>query len=51
MPNTLRGSSRRRVRDGRLRTIVGNASTLDEAVAAVNSTERIKGKTIIRARP
>ena len=40
----------RRVRDGRLRTIIGNVSTLD-AVAAFNPTERIKGKTIIRVRP
>jgi hypothetical protein len=29
----------------------GNVSTLDEAVAAFNSTERRKGKTIIRVRP
>src|SRR5437667_5191963 len=29
-----------RVRDGRLRTNIGNVSTLDEAVAAFNSTER-----------
>src|SRR5436190_18514491 len=41
----------RRVRDGRLRTIIGNVSTLDDAVAAFNQTERIKGKTIIRVRP
>jgi NADPH:quinone reductase-like Zn-dependent oxidoreductase len=41
----------RRVRDGRLRTNVGNVSTLDDAVAAFNPTERIKGKTIIRVRP
>jgi NADPH:quinone reductase-like Zn-dependent oxidoreductase len=41
----------RRVRDGRLRTIIGNVSTLDDAVAAFNPTERIKGKTIIRVRP
>jgi hypothetical protein len=40
-----------RVRDGRLRTNIGNISTLDDAVAALNPTERIKGKTIIRARP
>jgi hypothetical protein len=26
-------------------------STLDEAVAAFNPTERIKGKTVIRVRP
>jgi NADPH:quinone reductase-like Zn-dependent oxidoreductase len=40
-----------RVRDGRLRTNIGNISTLDEAVAAFNSTERHAGKTIIRVRP
>src|SRR5918994_3239499 len=41
----------RRVRDGRLRTSIGNVSTLDDTVAAFNPTERIKGKTIIRVRP
>src|SRR4029077_17547136 len=41
----------RRARDGRLRTNIGNVSTLDEAVAAFNSTERRAGKTIIRVRP
>jgi NADPH:quinone reductase-like Zn-dependent oxidoreductase len=41
----------RRVRDGRLRTNIGNVATLDDAVAAFNSTERVKGKTIIRVRP
>jgi NADPH:quinone reductase-like Zn-dependent oxidoreductase len=40
-----------RVRDGRLRTNIGNVSTLDEAVAVLNSTERLAGKTIIRIRP
>ena len=40
-----------RVRDGRLRTNVGNVSTLDDAVAAFNQTKRINGKTIIRVRP
>src|SRR5205814_3304221 len=40
-----------RVRDGRLRTNIGNVSTLDVAVAAFNPTKRIKGKTIIRVRP
>jgi NADPH:quinone reductase-like Zn-dependent oxidoreductase len=38
----------RRVRDGRLRTNIGNVSSLDDAVAAFNRTERRKGKTIIR---
>src|ERR1700754_2325966 len=41
----------RRVRDGRLRTNIGNVSTLDDAVAAFNPTERINGRTIIRVRP
>jgi NADPH:quinone reductase-like Zn-dependent oxidoreductase len=40
-----------RVRDGRLRTNIGNISSLDQAVAAFNPTERIKGKTVIRVRP
>jgi NADPH:quinone reductase-like Zn-dependent oxidoreductase len=40
-----------RVRDGRLRTNIGNVAALDDAVAALNPTERIKGKTIIRVHP
>jgi NADPH:quinone reductase-like Zn-dependent oxidoreductase len=40
-----------RVRDGRLRTNIGAVSTLDDAVAALNPTERRTGKTIIRIRP
>jgi NADPH:quinone reductase-like Zn-dependent oxidoreductase len=40
-----------RVRDGRLRTNIGNVATLDEAVAALNPAERVTGKTIIRIRP
>src|SRR3954466_2152529 len=40
-----------RVRDGRLRTNIGNVVTLDKAVSAFNSTERRSGKTIIRVRP
>ena len=40
-----------RVRDGRLRTNIGNIATLDDAVAALNPTERRKGKTVIRVRP
>ena len=39
-----------RVRDGRLRTNIGNVSTLDDAVAALNPTERRRGKTVIRVR-
>jgi NADPH:quinone reductase-like Zn-dependent oxidoreductase len=37
-----------RVRDGRLRTNIGNVSSLDDAVAALNPTARRTGKTIIR---
>lgn len=40
-----------RVRDGRLRSNIGNVATLDDAVAALNPTGRRKGKTIIRVRP
>jgi NADPH:quinone reductase-like Zn-dependent oxidoreductase len=40
-----------RVRDGRLRTNIGHVATLDDAVAALNPTERRNGKTIIRMRP
>src|SRR5437763_678752 len=36
-----------RVRDGRLRTNIGNIATLDNAVAAFNPTKPISGKTII----
>jgi NADPH:quinone reductase-like Zn-dependent oxidoreductase len=39
-----------RVRDGRLRTNIGTVATLDEALATFTSTERLKGKTIIRTR-
>jgi hypothetical protein len=39
------------VRDGRLRTNIGQVASLDDAVAAFNTTEPIKGKTIIRVRP
>src|SRR5207248_6693561 len=37
-----------RVRDGRLRTNIGNVATLHDAVAARNPTERLNGTTIIR---
>jgi NADPH:quinone reductase-like Zn-dependent oxidoreductase len=40
-----------RVRDGRLRTNIGNVATLDDAVAVFNPTERTKGKTVIRVHP
>ncbi|MFI5713446.1 NADP-dependent oxidoreductase [Kribbella sp. NPDC051620] len=41
----------RRVQDGRLRTNIGTTTTLDEAVAAFNTSERAKGKTVIIIRP
>jgi NADPH:quinone reductase-like Zn-dependent oxidoreductase len=37
-----------RVRDGRLQTNIGNTVSLDEAVAALNSNERRRGKSIIQ---
>jgi NADPH:quinone reductase-like Zn-dependent oxidoreductase len=40
-----------RVRDGRLRTHIGDVATLEEAIAAFNRIERRKGKTIIQVRP
>ncbi|MFL6163840.1 MAG: NADP-dependent oxidoreductase, partial [Jatrophihabitantaceae bacterium] len=40
-----------RVRDGRLRTNIGNIATLDHALGALNPTGRRKGKTIIHVRP
>jgi len=40
-----------RVRDGRLRTNIGNITIPGDAVAALNPTKRVKGKTIIRVRP
>ena len=40
-----------RVRDGRLWTNIGTTASLDDAVAALGSTERRKGKPIISVRP
>jgi len=40
-----------RVRDGRLRTNIGNVAALDDAVATFNATARRAGKTVIRVRP
>jgi hypothetical protein len=45
VPKYVRASS------GRLRTNIGNVSSLDHAVAVFNRTGRRKGKTIIRVRP
>jgi len=39
-----------RVRDGRLRTNIGNVSTLDDAIATFNAPKRNNGKTIVRVR-
>jgi hypothetical protein len=36
------------VRDGRLRTNIGTVASLDDAVGALNPTERTTGKPIIR---
>jgi NADPH:quinone reductase-like Zn-dependent oxidoreductase len=41
------GEIAQRVRDGRLRTIVGQVRPLEAAQAAFNSTARVIGKTII----
>jgi hypothetical protein len=38
------------VRDGRLRTNIGDIATLDDAVAALHPSERRTGKTIISVR-
>ncbi|MFF1570970.1 NADP-dependent oxidoreductase [Streptomyces sp. NPDC058293] len=40
-----------RVRDGRLRTNIGDVASLDDAVGALNPTTRRRGKTVIRVRP
>jgi NADPH:quinone reductase-like Zn-dependent oxidoreductase len=48
---TQLGEIVQRVRDGRLRTNIGDVATLDDAVAALNPTKRRNGKTIIQVRP
>jgi NADPH:quinone reductase-like Zn-dependent oxidoreductase len=40
-----------RVRDGRLRTNIGDVASLDDAVGALNPTARRNGKTVIRLIP
>ncbi|MFH8771107.1 NADP-dependent oxidoreductase [Streptomyces sp. NPDC017958] len=40
-----------RVRDGRLRTNIGDVASLDDAVGALNPTTRRSGKAVIRVRP
>jgi NADPH:quinone reductase-like Zn-dependent oxidoreductase len=39
-----------RVRDGRLRTNIGNVASLDDAIAAFGSRQRSTGKTVISVR-
>ncbi|WP_350030115.1 zinc-binding dehydrogenase [Caballeronia sp. AZ7_KS35] len=39
-----------RVRDGRLRTNIGQVTTLEDAVATFNGNRRISGKTIVTVR-
>lgn len=39
-----------RLREGRLKTNIGNISTLNDAVATFNATKKVSGKTIIRVR-
>jgi NADPH:quinone reductase-like Zn-dependent oxidoreductase len=48
---TQLGEIVQRIRDGRLRTNIGDISSLDDAVATLNPTGRRKGKPIIRIRP
>ncbi|XAS73303.1 NADP-dependent oxidoreductase [Micrococcaceae bacterium Sec5.1] len=40
-----------RIRDGRLRTNIGNVGELDDALNALNPSARRNGKTIIQVRP
>jgi NADPH:quinone reductase-like Zn-dependent oxidoreductase len=40
-----------RVRDGRLRTNIGDIASLDDAIGALNPTTRRLGKTVIRVLP
>ncbi|UXY32498.1 NADP-dependent oxidoreductase [Streptomyces sp. HUAS TT20] len=40
-----------RVRDGRLRTNIGDVASFDDAIGALNPTTRRSGKTVIRVRP
>lgn len=40
-----------RVRDGRVRTNIGDIASLDDAIGALNPTTRRNGKTVIRVLP
>jgi NADPH:quinone reductase-like Zn-dependent oxidoreductase len=48
---TQLGEIVQRIRDGRLRTNIGNIGRLDDALTALNPAERRNGKTIIQVRP
>ncbi|MFJ8364347.1 zinc-binding dehydrogenase [Streptomyces sp. NPDC093984] len=48
---TERGEIVQRVRDGRLRTNIGDVASFDDAIGALNPTTRRSGKTVIRVRP
>ncbi|MEV6057148.1 NADP-dependent oxidoreductase [Streptomyces sp. NPDC052107] len=48
---TQLGEIVQRVRDGRLRTNIGDVASLDDAVGALNPTTRSRGKTVIRVLP
>ncbi|MDQ0923817.1 NADPH:quinone reductase-like Zn-dependent oxidoreductase [Pseudarthrobacter sp. W1I19] len=41
----------RRIRDGRLRTNIGNIGQMEDAISDLNPAERRNGKTIIQVRP
>ena len=47
---TQLGEIARRVQDGRLRTHIGQVASLDDAVAVLDPTRKVNGKTIIRVR-
>lgn len=52
VPDPVRlGGIAQRVRDGRLRPLIGTVATLDDAPSALDPAERVRGKTIISVRP
>jgi NADPH:quinone reductase-like Zn-dependent oxidoreductase len=52
VPDPVRlGEIAQRVRDGRLRPLIGTVATLDDAPSALDPAERVRGKTIISVRP
>ncbi len=48
---TQLGEIVQRVRDGRLRSNIGDIASLDDTISALNPTTRRRGKTVIRVRP